>query len=120
MVCVMSNDEFTGAGLPARLARRLTRSASALAVTLVQRWAWSTVVVPVAVAVVAAVAYLVYRRGRHARLGAALDSVLVTSAAVLDPEYTGTAAPRNPLRRGRHAVIHLLTRGAVARRRSDA
>jgi hypothetical protein len=120
MVCVMSNDEFTGAGVPARLARRLTRSASALAVTVVQRWAWSTVVVPVAVTVVAAVAYLVYRRGRHARLGAALDSVLVTAETVLDPEQPGAAAPRNPLRRGRHAIIHLLTRGAVARRRSAA
>ncbi len=116
MVCVMSNDDSTAAGLPARLARHLTRSVSALAVAAVQRWAWSTVVVPVAVAVVAAVAYLVYRRGRHARLGAALDSVLVTSAAVLDPEQPGTAAPRNPLRRGRHAIIHFLTRGAFARR----
>ena len=116
----MSNDEFTGAGLPARLARRLPRSASALAVTVVQRWAWSTVVVPVAVAVVAAGAYLVYRRGRHARLGAALDSVLVTAEAVLDPEQPGAAAPRNALRRGRHAIIHFLTRGAVVRRGSAA
>jgi len=116
MVCVMSNDDSAAASLPARLARRLTRSASALAVAAVQRWAWSTLVVPVAVAVVAAVAYLVYRRGRHARLGAALDSVLVASAAVLDPEQPGTAASRNPLRRGRHAIIRFLTRGAFARR----
>jgi hypothetical protein len=86
----------------------------------VQRWAWSTVVVPVAVTILAAVAYLVYRRGRHARLGAALDSVLVTTEAVLDPEHPGTAAPRNPLRRGRHAIIQLLTRGAVDRRRAAA
>jgi hypothetical protein len=120
MVCVMFNDDSTATGVPTRLARRLTRSASALAVTLVQRWAWSTVVVPVAVAVVAAVAYLVYRRGRHARLGATLDSVLVTAETVLDPEQPGAAAPRNPLRRGRHAIIHLLTRGAVARQRSAA
>jgi hypothetical protein len=118
MVCVMSNDDSAGAGLPARLARRLMRSASTLAVAAAQRWAWSTVVVPVAVAVVAAVAYLVYRRGRHARLGAALDSVLVTADAVLDPEHTDAPAPRNPLRRGRHAIIQFLTRGAVARRRA--
>ena len=116
----MSNDDSTATGLPTRLARRLRRSASALAVTLVQRWAWSTVVVPVAVAVVAAGAYLVYRRGRHARLGAALDSVLVTAEAVLDPEQPGAAAPRNALRRGRHAIIHFLTRGAVVRRGSAA
>ena len=116
----MSNDDSAATGLPTRLARRLRRSASALAVTLVQRWAWSTVVVPVAVAVVAAGAYLVYRRGRHARLGAALDSVLVTAEAVLDPEQPGAAAPRNALRRGRHAIIHFLTRGAVVRRGSAA
>ena len=83
MVCIMSNDDSAAAGVAARLTRRLTRSASALAVAAVQRWAWSTMVVPVAVAIVAAVAYLVYRRGRH-------------------------------------AIIHLLTRGAVARRRSAA
>jgi hypothetical protein len=115
----MSNDDSAAGGVPARLARRLMRSASALAVAAAQRWAWSTVVVPVGVALLAVVAYLVYRRGRHARLGAALDSVLVTSAAVLDPEQTGAPA-RNPLRRGRHAIIHLLTRGAVARRRAAA
>jgi hypothetical protein len=120
MVCIMSNDDSAAAGVAARLTRRLTRSASALAVAAVQRWAWSTMVVPVAVAIVAAVAYLVYRRGRHARLGAALDSVLVTTEAVLDPEHPGTAAPRNPLRRGRHAIIQLLTRGAVARQRAAA
>jgi len=120
MVCIMSNDDSAAAGVAGRLTRRLMRSVSALAVAAVQRWAWSTVVVPVAVAVVAAVAYLVYRRGRHARLGAALDSVLVTADTVLDPEQPGTAAPRNPLRRGRHAVIQLLTRGAVARRQADA
>jgi hypothetical protein len=116
----MSNDDSAAGGVPARLARRLMRSASALAVAAAQRWAWSTVVVPVGVALVAVVAYLVYRRGRHARLGAALDSVLVTSAAVLDPEQTGGPAPRNPLRRCRHAIIQLLTRGAVARRRAAA
>ena len=98
----------------------MMQSASALAVAAVQRWAWSTVVVPVVVTILAAVAYVVYRRGRHARLGAALDSALVTSAAVLDPEHTSTALPRNPLRRGRHAVIQFLTRGAVARRRAAA
>jgi hypothetical protein len=113
----MSNDD-SDSGVPARVARRLTRSVSDLAVAAAQRWARSTAVVPVAVAIVAAVAYLVYRRGRHARLGAALDSVLVTADAVLDPEQTGAPAPRNPLRRGRHAIIHFLTRGAVARRRA--
>jgi hypothetical protein len=113
----MSNDDSTATGLPARLGRRLMRSASALAVTAVQRWAWSTLAVPVAVTIVAVVAYLVHRRGGHARLGAALDSVLVTAAAVLDPDHTGTAAPHTPLRRGLHAIIHRLTRGAVARRR---
>lgn len=114
---VTSNDDRTAAGLPVRLARRLTGWARALAVTAVQRWAWSTLAVPIAVTVLAVVAYLVHRRGAYARLGAALDSVLVTAAAVLDPDDTGTPAPRTLLRRGQHALIHRLTRGAVARRR---
>ena len=115
---VTSNNDRTAASLPVRLARRLTGSARALAVTAVQRWAWSTLAVPIAVTVLAVVAYLVHRRGAYARLGAALDSVLVTAAAVLDPDDTGTVAPRGLLRRGQHALIHRLTRGAVARRRS--
>ena len=108
---VTSNDDRTAAGL----ARRLIGSARALAVTAVRRWAWSSLAVWIALTVLAVVAYLVHRRGGYGRLGAALDSVLVTAAAVLDPDDTGTPAPRTLLGRVEHALIHRLTRGAVAR-----
>ena len=100
----------------AGLARRLIGSARALAVTAVRRWVWSTLVVWIALTVLAVLAYLVHRRGGYGRLGAALDWVLVTAAKVLDPDHTDTPAPRTPLRRVQHALIHRLTRGAVARR----
>lgn len=103
-----------------RLAQRLVRAVRALIVAVVQRWAWSTLAVPVAVMVVALVAYLVYRRGGHAQLGEALDSVLVAAAAVLDPDDTDTALPRTPLRRVQHVIIQRLTRGAVDHRRGGA
>jgi hypothetical protein len=93
------------------LARRLFGSAKAV----VRRWAWSSLAVWIALTVLALVAYLVHRRGGYGRLGAALDSVLVTVAEVLDPDGTGTPAPRSVLVRVEHALIHLLTRGAVAR-----
>ena len=89
------NDDCTAAGLPVRLARRLIGSARALAVTAVQQWAWSTLAVPIAVTVLAVVAYLVHRRGGCGPLGAALDWMLVAVAAVLDPDDTGTPAPRS-------------------------
>jgi hypothetical protein len=112
-----SNGDSTAAGLRIRLARRLMRSANALAVTTVQRWAWSTLAVPIALTVVAVVAYLLHRSGGHTRLGAALDSLLVTASAVLDPDSPRTPTPFTPLRRAQHALIHWLTSGAVARRR---
>jgi hypothetical protein len=113
-----SNDDSTAAGPRVRLARRLMRSASVLAVTAVQRWAWSTLAVPIALTVVAVVAYLLHRSGRsYPRLGAALDSLLVTASTVLDAD---TPAPRTPLRRAQHALIRRLTSGAVARRRGAA
>lgn len=103
----------TAAGLLFRLARRGFGSARAV----VRRWAWSSLAVWIAVAVVAVAAYLVHRRGGYGRLGAALDSVLVTVAEVLDPAGTGTSAPPTLLGRVEHALIDWLTRGAVARRR---
>jgi 4-amino-4-deoxy-L-arabinose transferase-like glycosyltransferase len=89
-------------------------------VTAVRRWAWSTPAVPIAVTVVAVVAYLLRRNGSYARLGAALDSLLVTAAAVLDPDDTDTPALCTPLRRSQRALIHRITSGAVARRRGAA
>lgn len=99
-----------------RLMRRLMRSANVLMLTAVQSWAWSSLVVPVALTIIAGLAYLVYRRGGHARLGVALDSVLVTAAKVLDSDNVGVPAPYSPLRRAQGAIIRRLTRGAVARR----
>jgi len=104
----------------ARMGRRLIHAARSLAMAVVQRWAWSTSAVPVAVTVVAVVAYLVHRRGDHLRLGETLDSVLVTAAAVLDPDDADTALSRTPLRRVQHVIIQRLTRSAVARRRGTA
>jgi hypothetical protein len=113
----MTSNDDSAAGLRVSLARRLMRSASALAVTAVQRWAWSTLTVPIALTVVAVVAYLLHRSGSYARLGVALDSLLVTASAILDPD---TPAPCTPLRRAQHALIRRLTSGAVARRRGAA
>jgi hypothetical protein len=118
----MQNDNHESANLnsvaavPLRLMRRLTRSAGALAVTAFQSWAWSSLAVPVALMSVAVLAYLVSRRSGHARLGAALDSVLVTAAGVLDPDNVGAPAPHSPPRRIQHAIIRRITQGAVARR----
>jgi hypothetical protein len=110
---VTSNDDRTAGGLLVRLARRLFGSVRALVVTAVQRWAWLWI----ALTVLSLAAYLVHRRGGYGRLGAALDSVLVTAAEVLAPDDTGTPAPRTLLGRVQHALIHRLTGGAVARRR---
>ena len=110
---VTSNDDRTAGGLLARLVRRLFGSAKAV----VRQWAWSNLAVWIGLTVLAVVAYLVHRRGGYGRFGAALDSVLVTVADVLDPDDTGTPAPRTLLARVEHALIHRLTRGAVARRR---
>ena len=106
-----SNDDRTP-GLPGRLVRSLFGSASAL----VRRWAWSSLPVWIALTVLAVVAYLVHRRGGHGRLGAALDSVLVSIAEVFGVDDT-TTAPRTLVGGVQHALIHRLTRGAVARRR---
>jgi Flp pilus assembly protein TadB len=92
----MTSNDDSAAGLRFSLARRLMRSASALAVTAVQRWAWSTLTAPIALTVVAVVAYLLHRSGSYARLGVALDSLLVTDSAILDPD---TPAPCTPQRR---------------------
>ena len=110
---VTSHDDRTAGGLLARLVRRLFGSAKAV----VRQWAWSNLAVWIGLTVVAVVAYLVHRRGGYGHFGAALDSVLVTVADVLDPHDTGTPAPRSLLGRVEHALIHRLTRGAVARRR---
>jgi len=107
-----SNDDRTGPGLLGRIVRRLFGSASAL----VRRWAWSSMPVWIAVTVLAVVAYLVARRGGYGRLGAALDSVLVSIAEVFGVDDTATA-PRTLVGGVQHALIHRLTRGAVARRR---
>ncbi len=107
-----SNDDRTGPGLLGRIVRRLFGSASAL----VRRWAWSSLPVWIAVTVLAVVAYLVARRGGYGRLGAALDSVLVSIAEVFGVDDTATA-PRTLVGGVQHALIHRLTRGAVARRR---
>lgn len=105
-----SNDHKPG--LLSRLARRLFGSAS----VVVRRWAWSSLAVWIALTVLAVVAYLVHRRGGYGRLGAALDSVLVSIAEVFGVDDT-TTAPRTLVGGVQHALIHRLTRGAVARRR---
>lgn len=107
-----SNDDRAGPGLLGRIVRRLFDSASAL----VRRWAWSSLPVWIALTVLAVVAYLVARRGGYGRLGAALDSVLVSIAEVFGVDDTATA-PRTLVGGVQHALIHRLTRGAVARRR---
>ncbi|GAB1816084.1 hypothetical protein [Mycobacterium sp. MUNTM1] len=107
-----SDDDRTGPGLRGRLARRLFGSAT----VVVRRWAWSSLVVWIALTVLAVVAYLVHRRGGYGRLGAALDSVLVSIAEVFGVDDT-TTAPRTLVGGVQHALIHRLTRGAVARRR---
>lgn len=108
-----SNGDRTAAGPLFRLARSGFGSVKAV----VRGWAWSSLAVWIAIAVLALAAYLVHRRGGYGRLGGALDSVLVTVAKVLDPADTGTSAPSTLLGRLEHALIHRLTRGAVARRR---
>jgi hypothetical protein len=107
-----SDDDRTGPGLLGRIVRRLFGSARAL----VRRWAWSSLPVWIALTVLAVVAYLVARRGGYGRLGAALDSVLVSIAEVFGVDDTATA-PRTLVGGVQHALIHRLTRGAVARRR---
>lgn len=107
-----SSDDRTAPGLPGRLSRRLFGSVSVVA----RRWAWSNPVLWIALTVLAVLAYLVHRRGGYGRLGAALDSVLVSVAEVFGVDDTATA-PRTLADGVQHALIHRLTRGAVARRR---
>ncbi|WP_301149880.1 hypothetical protein [Mycobacterium simiae] len=84
-----------------------------------RRWAWANPAVPIAVAGVAIAGYLVRRVGGHRRLATALDSTVVNAGAVLDPDPADEASLRHPVRKARHAIVNRLTRGAIARRRSQ-
>lgn len=106
----------TGAAVASSVARRVITSVSNSIITTARRWSWANPSVLVSLALMAIAAYLIYRRGSHQRIGAILDSALVTADSVLDPDPAGVAPLRHPVRRMQHAVIDRITRGAVARR----
>lgn len=99
------------------LIERLAAAVRSVILAAAQRWAWSTVAVPLAMLIITLAAFLAARFGNHPRLSAALDSMLIATTYALDPERVDGAGKQLPMRRLLHGVLDRISRGAQARRR---